>query len=157
MSHMPALEIPDGTTAVSTGRTIATTAPLSGGGDLSTNRTLSIATFGAAQAGVVPASGGGTNNFLRADGSWAEPAGGGASVAAFSYTVTGAEADRSELTIPLPSSRSDTNYSITPSQETATYLLGMRVTSKTTSNFVLSLSANATAGDVFKFVLAEDA
>lgn len=33
--------------------------------------------FGAATKGVVPASGGGTANFLRADGTWAAPAGGG--------------------------------------------------------------------------------
>lgn len=32
--------------------------------------------FGSATKGVVPASGGGTTNFLRADGSWAAPAGG---------------------------------------------------------------------------------
>lgn len=33
--------------------------------------------FGAAVKGLVPASGGGTANFLRADGTWAAPAGGG--------------------------------------------------------------------------------
>lgn len=59
-----------------TARTIATTAPLAGGGDLSANRTLTVATFGAAAAGVVPASGGGSTNFLRADGTWAAPGGG---------------------------------------------------------------------------------
>jgi len=58
-------------------RSISTTAPLSGGGDLSADRTLTVATFGAGAAGVVPASGGGTTNFLRADGTWAAPAGGG--------------------------------------------------------------------------------
>ena len=57
-------------------RTISTTAPLAGGGDLSADRTLTVATFGAAAAGVVPASGGGAVNFLRADGAWAAPAGG---------------------------------------------------------------------------------
>ena len=57
-------------------RTISTTAPLAGGGDLSADRTLTVATFGAAASGVVPASGGGAVNFLRADGAWAAPAGG---------------------------------------------------------------------------------
>lgn len=33
--------------------------------------------FGTAAAGIVPLSGGGTTNFLRADGTWAAPAGGG--------------------------------------------------------------------------------
>lgn len=59
---------------VPTTRTISTTAPLAGGGDLSADRTLTVATFGDAQAGVVPASGGGTSNFLRADGTWSAPA-----------------------------------------------------------------------------------
>ena len=62
---------------VDTTRTISTTAPLTGGGDLSANRTLGVNTFGAANSGVVPASGGGTTNFLRADGTWAPPPGGG--------------------------------------------------------------------------------
>lgn len=58
-------------------RSIATTAPLAGGGDLTADRTLTVATFGAGNSGVVPASGGGTVNFLRADGTWNAPAGGG--------------------------------------------------------------------------------
>lgn len=72
---------------VDTARTISTTAPLSGGGDLSANRTLSVATFSSVASGVVPASGGGTTNFLRADGTWA-PAGGG-SVGATVYVDFG--------------------------------------------------------------------
>ena len=62
-------------------RSLAGTAPIriDGGAsaDLSANRTISVNTFGAAQAGVVPLSGGGTANFLCADGSWAVPAGTG--------------------------------------------------------------------------------
>jgi hypothetical protein len=57
--------------------TIATTLPLNGGGDLSTGRTLTVATFTGSAPGVVPTSVGGSVNFLRADGSWAAPAGGG--------------------------------------------------------------------------------
>lgn len=60
---------------VPTTRTISTTAPLTGGGDLSANRTLAVSTFGSANSGVVPASGGGTTNFLRADGSWVSAGG----------------------------------------------------------------------------------
>lgn len=60
-----------------TARSIATTAPLAGGGDLSADRTLTVAEFSSTSAGVVPASGGGTTNFLRADGTWAAPPGGG--------------------------------------------------------------------------------
>lgn len=64
-----------------TTRTISTTAPLSGGGDLSADRTLSVVTFSSVASGVVPASGGGTVNFLRADGTWAAPGGGGGATA----------------------------------------------------------------------------
>jgi hypothetical protein len=64
---------------VPTSRAIATTAPLAGGGDLSADRTLTIADFTSSVRGTVPASGGGTFNFLRADGTWtASVAGGGA-------------------------------------------------------------------------------
>lgn len=38
---------------------------------------LAVQQFGAGQSGFVPASGGGTTNFLRADGTWAAPSGGG--------------------------------------------------------------------------------
>lgn len=59
---------------VPTNRQMNTTAPLGGGGDLSTNRTLTISNFAGSAAGAVPTSLGGTTNFLRADGSWAAPA-----------------------------------------------------------------------------------
>jgi hypothetical protein len=75
-----------------TSRTIGTTAPLTGGGDLSANRTLGVNTFGAAQAGVVPLSGGGTVNFLRADGIWAVPAGGSAD-------GLGPDGDKGDITV----------------------------------------------------------
>jgi hypothetical protein len=58
------------------GRVITTTAPLTGGGSLQTNRTLGVDMFGAFNPGVVPASGGSPVNFLRADGQWAVPEGG---------------------------------------------------------------------------------
>jgi hypothetical protein len=45
--------------------------------DTGTDATLPLVT--STSAGLVPASGGGTANFLRADGTWAAPAGGGGS------------------------------------------------------------------------------
>lgn len=42
-----------------------------------TQATALLDVFGAAAKGLAPASGGGTTNFLRADGTWAAPAGGG--------------------------------------------------------------------------------
>lgn len=69
-------------------RLINTTAPLAGGGDLSADRTLTVATFGAGASGVVPASGGGTTNFLRADGTWQAPPGTGVTSVGASAPVT---------------------------------------------------------------------
>lgn len=53
--------------------TLTTTAPISGTG--SAGSPLAAGTFSSGASGVVPASGGGTTAFLRADGSWAEPVG----------------------------------------------------------------------------------
>jgi hypothetical protein len=55
---------------------IATTAPLTGGGDLSANRTLDISTFTASVKGAVPPPTTATGKFLKDDGTWAIPAGG---------------------------------------------------------------------------------
>ena len=72
-------KFPDATTQATAGvlptRTISTTLPLTGGGDLSANRTFAINSFAGSAAGAVPTSLGGTTNFLRADGSWAVPPG----------------------------------------------------------------------------------
>jgi hypothetical protein len=68
---------PADTTKADKSTLITTTAPLTGGGDLSANRTLAIAPFAGSAAGAVPTSVGGTVNYLRADGTWAAPAGGG--------------------------------------------------------------------------------
>jgi hypothetical protein len=52
--------------------------------------TLAGALFGTAIAGDVPASGGGTSKFLRADGTWvAPPAGGGPTIAIQTFTSSG--------------------------------------------------------------------
>jgi hypothetical protein len=63
--------------AVPTSRTVSTTAPLTGGGALSSNLTLGVSSFGSGNSGVVAASGGGTNTVLRADGSWSTQFSGG--------------------------------------------------------------------------------
>lgn len=81
---------------VPTTRTIFTTAPLTGGGDLSTDRTLAISNFtgdsgsGGAK-GVVPAPAAGdaaAGKYLKADGSWTAPASGGAPTDATYVTLT---------------------------------------------------------------------
>lgn len=56
-----------------------------------TQLTAEINQFSSSLQGVVPSSGGGTSNFLRADGTWATPAGSGDMVLASAQTVTGAK------------------------------------------------------------------
>ncbi len=109
--HMPVTDQPDGGVAVVNTRAINTTSPITGGGDLSADRTIALAAggvqlshlanlatarllgrvtsgtgvpeamtgtqattlldaFTSGLKGLAPASGGGTTNFLRADGTW---------------------------------------------------------------------------------------
>ena len=72
------------------GQTVTTTGPgsaldvlwsASASAFLVTNSSRVYPTVTSGAAGLAPASGGGTTNFLRADGSWAAPAGGSSSVA----------------------------------------------------------------------------
>jgi hypothetical protein len=63
----PASQISDATTA---GRNMLTAADVAA-------QTALLDLFTTALKGLVPASGGGTTNFLRADGNWAAPPGGG--------------------------------------------------------------------------------
>jgi hypothetical protein len=86
-------------------RTISTTPPLTGGGDLSANRTLAISDFvasGASSArGAVPDPGAtpGTTKFLREDATWAVPAGGGTMITGSAPAVlTGREG---QFTLPI--------------------------------------------------------
>ena len=60
-----------------------------------TQLTVLIDLFTSALKGLVPASGGGTTNYLRADGTWAAPAGGGGAPADALYWVGAAHADLS--------------------------------------------------------------
>ena len=70
------------------GRSIATTAPLTGGGDLSANRTLDISTFTQTVKGAVPPPvSAPSGKFLKDDGTWA--AAGGGTVNKFSQATVG--------------------------------------------------------------------
>jgi hypothetical protein len=68
--------------SVDLGYTAATRTITNTGGDAAVLPLVSVAL-----AGLAPASGGGTSNFLRADGTWAAPAGGAGTVTAVSGTV----------------------------------------------------------------------
>ena len=93
--------VPPGT-GVPTARTLTMTAPMTcdGGGscDLCANRTIATPVFAGSAAGLVPPSSGGTTAFLRADGTYAVPAGTGGS-----GTVTGVFGTSGQVTV-TPSS-----------------------------------------------------
>jgi len=59
---------------VATSRQIATTAPLTGGGDLSADRTLAISDFTSTSKGAVPNPTASSGRFLKDDGTWDSPA-----------------------------------------------------------------------------------
>lgn len=70
--------------------------------DTGTDATLPIVT--STDAGLAPASGGGTTNYLRADGSWAAPPGSGAAATNLSYdaaTRVVASDTGTDATLPL--------------------------------------------------------
>lgn len=128
-------------TGVAASRSIATTAPLSGGGDLSADRTLTVSTFTSVASGVVGASGGGTSNFLRADGSWSIPPGTGA-VAGRNIFTTSPLAGGGDLT-------ADRTFSITANGIDNTLLRQGGATS------VIGRSANST-GNVADVAASSD-
>ena len=70
-------------------RTITTTAPLTGGGDLSADISLFISDFTGSTPGAVPTSLGGTTNYLRADGAWASPGDALGAASGTSLTLSG--------------------------------------------------------------------
>lgn len=75
---------------------------------------------------------------------------------AFSYTVLGTEPDLANLVIPLPAVRGSNAYLVWTQMQGGTLFYGVpMIKSKTTTQFVLALSGNATAGDVFAFYVVD--
>lgn len=71
--------------------------------DTGTDATLPLVSSG--DAGLAPASGGGTTNFLRADGTWAAPSGGGATNLSYTAATRVIASDTgTDATLPLVSS-----------------------------------------------------
>ena len=79
---------------------IATTAPITGGPITGTG-TIGISTFTSSVNGAVPASGGGTTNFLRSDGAWAVPSGSGGIGSSLQITLTNASGASVVLGTPV--------------------------------------------------------
>lgn len=75
-------------------------------------------------------------------------------VQVFQYTVTGAEPDLSELTISIPTATADTDYGVVFTTQGAVRTLVGDINTKTTTSFVLSLTGDASAGDVVTFYLS---
>lgn len=75
----------------------------------------------------------------------------------FSYEVTGLEPDPDNLVITLPAARANALYQVQVTQSTSTNFLGPQVAaaSRTTTEFVLSLTSDATAGDIFWFTVED--
>lgn len=111
-----------------------------------TQATTLLDTFTSALKGLAPASGGGTTNFLRADGTWAAPPGGGGGVSdgdkgdvvvsgsGTVYTVESASPTASPFTITLPTGGANT----------------VRITHPTFADIEL-VTASATGGSAVDF------
>ena len=117
-----------------------------------TQVTAMLNVFSSILNGLVPLSGGGTTNFLRADGTWAAPSGGGGGITRsvnsissgttagsaastdYTYIVTGT------TTLTLPTAVSNSNeYTVV---RTGTGLVTVRTTSSQTIQGQLSLDIN---------------
>jgi hypothetical protein len=78
--------------------------------DTGTDATLPLVTTG--DAGLAPASGGGTANFLRADGTWAAPSGGGGSVTMEKAVLSATQANSTTTAAVLTGA----TFTLTPGQ-----------------------------------------
>jgi hypothetical protein len=99
--------------------------------------------FNAVRAGVVPMSGGGTTNFLRADGNWATPSGGG--TAKKSYNVQYGSSGALTTNAILPPDVGNWTNPLGQAISNGYSIVGMRVlletvtTQNTTSSIVFSI------------------
>lgn len=91
--------------------------------------TALLSTFTSAVKGLVPASGGGTTNFMRADGTWAAPPAGGSS----SYTVTSQATSYTEA-----ATSGEVIRKITASGQTVTLPTAVGNTAKLTYKFMVA-------------------
>jgi len=92
--------------------------------------TTLLDTFTSALKGLAPASGGGTSNFLRADGTWAAPAAGGASFTQIGSTYT------------VGSAVANITFTGINAEDLLIHYLGLSNTAAGVANLTLSVSIN---------------
>ncbi len=74
----------------------------------------------------------------------------------FAYTVTGSEPDLAHIVIAFGTGRADAAYLVVATMQAGTNFYGVpQIQSKTDAGFTLGLSANAVAGDVWAFYVAD--
>jgi len=98
--------------------------------------TLTPNNFTTSNPGIVPGSGGGTSNFLRADGSWAVPPGTSPGGTVTSVGVSSSGANASSLTIVGSPITSSGNITITPNTFTSSLPGVVPASGGSTSNFL---------------------
>jgi hypothetical protein len=144
------------TDGLSDTRQVNTTAPLTGGGDLTADRTLGITSFSGTTPGAVPTSLGGTVNFLRADGTWSPPGGGGGGNAVTASVDFGASfTDKATVTVAEAWVTATTNIvaHVLPSADVdELYLLDIRpvVSNRTAGTFDLTLYSEPEARGTYE-------
>lgn len=120
------------------------TSPLTGvPEDLTTAQaTALLDLFTSALRGLVPASGGGTTNFLRADGTWAAPAGGGGGPT-LSKSILAATQANSTLT---PAVLTGCTFTLTPGQTLTLNAILIFTAAATTTGGALGVRVAQAAG-----------
>lgn len=76
----------------------------------------------------------------------------GATILAFTYTVTGDEPDLSEITITMPVEQ-ESDYIVVPTCQGVTNIAAFDVTDKSPTTFVMHTTGALTAGDIIAFLV----
>lgn len=117
-----------------------------------TQATTLLDTFTSALKGLAPASGGGTTNFLRADGTWAAPSGGGTTTNALTINNSGSGA--ASGTTFNGSSAVTISYNTIGAQAASTNLTSLSGLSYVSASFVKMTAAGTFSLDTNTYLTA---